>query len=212
MTEEIEKLVNGINACISDRTRMLAEKNEMKKMCAETIRKNYGEIFLPKVEELKEIISIMYKNAVYVKKRVDSEFQSGENTVMQVRSDGDTYEYTYQGYDKCIGWLHGNTDLLKKFQAEDDILRFETDKYRLLMDFFGTEEKTINAVKFMQSITVSVLQSMSERISEFNSELAEQLDKLKNAVSNKSTVEHKDDGTIEISIGGKTYIGTIKEN
>ena len=48
-------------------------------------------------------------------------------------------------------------------------------------------------------------------MNEKNAELALQLDSLKEALSTSSVVKEKEDGSIEIHLNGKTYIGTVKE-
>ncbi len=44
-----------------------------------------------------------------------------------------------------------------------------------------------------------------------NGGLRDSIARIKNLLSDSHTVEEKEDGTVEIKLGGKTYIGTLKE-
>ena len=56
-----------------------------------------------------------------------------------------------------------------------------------------------------------IIESAINQYETENPKLAETLQNLTERIRNSSFVEQKEDGSIEIQINGKTYIGTVKE-
>ena len=50
-----------------------------------------------------------------------------------------------------------------------------------------------------------------EEIDQCNESLKASVEALKNELNGSSAIEEKEDGSVEIKINGKTYIGTVKE-
>lgn len=69
-------------------------------------------------------------------------------------------------------------------------------------------QKTLNelTVKFCDYLTLC-----AQRLEFTSASLAEELQKLEDVLSKSDTVEHKEDGTVVITIGGKRFTGTLEE-
>ena len=63
----------------------------------------------------------------------------------------------------------------------------------------------------MQDEFIKVLSSFSEQLKTENESLSESIRKLSEKLNETSTVTENEDGSVEIHIGGKTYVGTTKE-
>ena len=76
----------------------------------------------------------------------------------------------------------------------------------------GTEE---DANKLVENISQYYIKAMEyyleEIIPQENARMRESIENVKDLLSNSHTVEEKEDGTVEIRLGGKTYVGTLKE-
>ena len=77
--------------------------------------------------------------------------------------------------------------------------------------WFLTEEKTQDFVDLVKQYYTDVLEVYSEQVKTRNEQLSQSITELTEELKRASTVEHKEDGTVEIHLGGKTYRATLKE-
>ena len=77
--------------------------------------------------------------------------------------------------------------------------------------YWVTAERTQQTLDVLTEQFCKYLGSCVERLKSTSASLAAEVEKLKNILSTSDTVVHRDDGTVEIQLGGKTYIGKVKE-
>lgn len=77
--------------------------------------------------------------------------------------------------------------------------------------YWVTAERTQETLDKLTEQFCRYLGSCVERLKSTSASLASEVEKLKDILSTSDTVVHKDDGTVEIQLGGKTYIGKVKE-
>lgn len=76
---------------------------------------------------------------------------------------------------------------------------------------FATEDAAIKSANEVKALFASVFEEYIVELDGQNQGLVDTLQKLKSYLNDSSSVEHKEDGTVEFHINGKVYIGTVKE-
>ena len=76
---------------------------------------------------------------------------------------------------------------------------------------FSTVEKALAFVEVVKKIFVERFKTYAPILEERNKEIKNKLDDLVESLNNSSTIKKQDDGTVEIKLGDKTFVGTIKE-
>lgn len=77
--------------------------------------------------------------------------------------------------------------------------------------FLTSTETTLAKLDVIRLVFASRFERYLKDLRTENETLAEKVSLLREHLETSSSVEEKEDGTIEINIGGKTYIGTLKE-
>jgi len=94
----------------------------------------------------------------------------------------------------------------------ENIHAFGDNKLEDWAFFFGSEDSVSKVVKCFEEYVADVLNIyLREVISRDISDFREKIENLKSALSEAHTVEEKEDGTVEIRLGGKTYVGKVVE-
>lgn len=86
---------------------------------------------------------------------------------------------------------------------------FNYDKY--LLPYLETEEKALETLEVIKQYFALWFKRFVAEIEPKNEELKKQVEKLTEALSSTHCVEEHEDGSIEIQLNGKTYVGTVKE-
>lgn len=77
--------------------------------------------------------------------------------------------------------------------------------------YWVTAERTQETLDKLTEQFCRYLDSCVERLKSTSASLASEVEKLKNILSTSDTVEHRDDGTVAVTIGGKRFVGTLIE-
>lgn len=211
MTTEIESLVKDIDACIADRDAMIQKRAELKLKSAQTVLENYENFFFPEADELHKILRNFGGKRVYVNLKEHLIYKIGEREFV-LSPNSDYFSFLLRDNACAFGWRYTPQEILNSLTSIVDNIKNEgTAIFELLLTFFGTEDSTLKVLDFYRDAVVKALQSMNDNICESNNALSELLDKMQNILSNTHSVTEKEDGTIELQIGGKTYVGTVKE-
>jgi hypothetical protein len=80
-----------------------------------------------------------------------------------------------------------------------------------LAEFFESVDVCNSFIKQLNADYSLLIESAIKQYETENPIVAETLQNLTEKIKNSSCVEQKEDGSIEITINGKTYIGTVKE-
>lgn len=76
---------------------------------------------------------------------------------------------------------------------------------------FATEDAAIKSANEVKALFASVFEKYIVELDGQNQALVDTLQKLKSYLNDSSSVEHKEDGTVEFHLNGKVYVGTVKE-
>ena len=174
--------------CVDNYNRIVKEYFDMLHTLANDLCNKYGVFYNVKEENKSEHLLIKYYG------------NNSSRFYVEVKAD----KYLYRPYYCC------NNQVIK-----EDICSIHTcnDRERVIAfgELFSTEDK---ANAFLAEVTeqyTKLFEEIIKVVDEKNTELALQLDSLREALSTSSVVKEKEDGSIEIHLNGKTYIGTVKE-
>lgn len=93
-----------------------------------------------------------------------------------------------------------------------DMGNFGSAYYEEWSLLFGSEDKVNKLIEYINKYFEGILEIyLNDIIPTEMTDFKGRVEALKEALSDSHTVEEKEDGTVEIRLGGKTYIGTLKE-
>ena len=211
MTPEIESLVKDIDACVADRDAMLQKKAELKMKSAQTVLENFKNFFFSEADELHKLLRDFGVKRVYASLKGHLVYEIGGGN-FKLNPYSDYFSFLFESNGCRDGWYSSPEDLLSDLtRRANNAAKENTSILELLLTFFGTEDSKLKVLDSYRDAVVKDLQSMNDNICNNNYALSELLDKMENILSTTHSVTEKEDGTIELQIGGKTYVGTVKE-
>lgn len=171
--------------CVDNYNRIVKEHFDLLHTLASDLCKKYGIFYNVCEDEKSEHLLIKYSNAFYY---------------VEVRAD----KYYYKPYYWCNNGV-----------INEDICSIHSccDRRRVIAfsELFSTEDRTNAFLTEVNEQYAKLFEEVIKVVDKKNEELALQLDSLKEALSTSSVVKEKEDGSIEIHLNGKTYVGTVKE-
>ena len=209
---DIDELKSKVLEQAQESAQLARTKKELEKQIKDTIAKNFNEIVKPFMTEMNKLI----KN-ISDMSDTSINFGSGENTIRMFLGE-DVPDCYFLRLIKYWGGIYPNfgrksdsyynrwdTDLITQTDcwSNDNILK--------LSYWFLTEEKSQEFVEVVKDYYVELLEKYSVLVKERNEKLSQSITELTEELKRASTVEHKEDGTVEIHLGGKTYRATLKE-
>ena len=89
---------------------------------------------------------------------------------------------------------------------------FNNEEIPLWAEVLRTEEDANNLVEAISKYYIKIMEYyLNEVIPVSEEKMRASIENVKSLLSDSHTVEEKEDGTVEIRLGGKTYVGTLKE-
>lgn len=174
--------------CVDNYNRIVKEHFDMLHTLASDLCKKYGIFYNVKENNKSEHLLIKYYG------------NNSSGFYVEVIAD----KYLYRPYYYC------NNQVIK-----EDIrsIHASNDRARVIAfgELFSTEDKANAFLAEVNEQYAKLFEEVIKVVDEKNAELALQLDSLKEALSTSSVVKEKEDGSIEIHLNGKIYIGTVKE-
>ena len=82
---------------------------------------------------------------------------------------------------------------------------------KYISPYLDTEEHSLQLLERIRKGYAEILRQFLELLDRENTELYKAVEEFSKRLENSSTVENKDDGTVEIHLGGKTFRGSIVE-
>lgn len=163
------------------------------------IKKNFVEIVLPYMNKMNDFVKNLscrsFENALYL---IDTNQIQVRLRVSDFGIGIDFKEWKSYGLDTYINW-------------KDSYKKLYNENWFQLAEYFDSVDA---CNKFLGKLNENYALILTKAIEGFETEnpaLAETLQNLTERIRNSSFVEQKEDGSVEITINGKTYIGTVKE-
>lgn len=205
----INELAEACNKAVKDYVTLKEEDNKLKAELKEVVVKNW-QIVKSSVEDLEQIRKMLVDCFSCSRKGFGDFVFTYENGIsLSVNSEN--------GYwiEKPRLSLHkegrGIVDkVYGDYWKSDFPLR--DDEIPVWAEVLRTEEDANNVVEAISKYYIKIMEYYLEEVIPMeNTKIRESIKNVKDLLSDSHTVEEKEDGTVEIRLGGKTYIGTLKE-
>ena len=205
---------------VFDELKKAAEKNNnlyievanKTKEVAYKVAKNYNEIVQPVETELARLLKDIRDTARFTEcPPIDGATQ---DLFLGPEVDEDKLRFclktTYRGvhviYDSKGGYAELWTSIhnAKEYNTSNATLA-------LFAPWLASEEKANELVELIKKAYIPLLEWHKQKFEEIGSDLSSTVEHLQKVLDGSHTIEEKEDGTVEIQLGGKTYIGRVKE-
>ena len=199
--KDFDGILTEIDGLKAESKRLEAEKKECKQTIAKDIVENLINIYLPFIDK--------------VRSSEDSFGRIGENFSIFEEFEGMPMSFnTSHGFFFIYGgrstYYPHNIEVLIKDIA--NITSRNDDDFDCLARTFGTATVAQKFVERCIDAYAKRLDSIASHYQDSNSKLADSVEKLKTMIAeNSKVVKEKEDGSIEITLGGKVYVGHLKE-
>lgn len=194
LTESIKKEAENVEA-------LRVEKSVTEEKIRDTIDKNCTEIILPVLKEYSDLLGVI-AHAL------------GGNAYLPSQSRYHNRELkcglTMYLSDCYIGYKHPNgsgTLIIGVGQSS----RSTGCRSLVMAPYWVTAESTQQTLNELTEWFCEYLGTCVECLKSTSASLASEVEKLKNMLAVSDTVEHRDDGTVAVTIGGKRFVGTLTE-
>lgn len=206
----INELAEACNKAVKDYVTLKEEDDKLKAELKEIVIKNW-QIVKSSVEDFEQIRKMLV-NCFRCSQKGLGEFTfTYENGVsLSVKSENgywlekprlDLYK---EGRDKKVDSVYGD------YWSEINPLK--NDEIPVWAEILRTEEDANNVVEAISQYYIKIMEYyLDEVIPVSEKDVRTSIANVKNLLSDSHTVEEKEDGTVEIRLGGKTYVGTLKE-
>lgn len=185
-----------------ENTKLRKEVNAKKVEFARIIRKNFVEIILPYMRSMNDFINNLNFRFAEKTERLIDDYQKIRLSVdKKLTSCGIRISYNEwksYGLDVCLTY-------------EESYKNLNADQWMPLAELFESVDACNSFIEQLNADYSLIIESAINQYDTENPALAETLQNLTEKIKSSSFVEQKEDGSIEITINGKTYIGTVKE-
>lgn len=185
-----------------ENTKLRNEVNAKKVEFSQTIRNNFIKIILPYMQSMNDFIYNLTFGFADKAERIIDDYQKIHTTVeKRLTSCGITLLFKeWKSYGLNVSLTY-----------KDSCNNLNPDQWMPLAELFESVDACNSFIEQLNADYSIILESAINQYETENPALAETLQNLTERIRNSSCVEEKEDGSIEIQINGKTYIGTIKE-
>lgn len=205
---------------VFDELKKAAEKNNnlyieianKTKEVAYKVAKNYNEIVQPVETELARLLKSIRDTARFTEcPPIDGATQ---DLFLGPEVDEDKLRLclktTYRGVHVIYVSHDGDGELWTSIHNAKEYSTSNTT-LALFAPWLASEEKANELVELIKKAYIPLLEWHKKKFEEIGSDLSSTVEHLQKVLDGSHTVEEKEDGTVEIQLGGKTYIGRVKE-
>lgn len=183
----------------NERTKLYNEVNAKKAEFAQIIRKNFVEIILPYIRDMNGFIkSLKFSFIDQYEDLIDT-----DQTSVRKRLSNWGIAILYKE------WKNYGLDCFITY--EEVYKKLNSDHWILFAELFESVDACNSFIKQLNADYSLLIESAIKQYETETPILADTLQNLTEKIKNSSCVKQKEDGSIEITINGKTYIGTVKE-
>lgn len=197
---DLNELRNQITSQAESVKSQRDEAAALKKELAEKIKKNIVEILNPWIDDERKLCDTLYHKAGETPsiEEVRETLYGNSKVTVQLR-------YSAWG----VRMLYYNSSHTCDFGS---VRSFYDDDFVATGDLFINEENTMQLINGrLTDAFIKVLGYWEVFLKEKSSSLSDTIAAYRDMLSKAHTVEQNEDGTVEIQLGGKTYIGHVKE-
>ncbi len=216
---DFDKMLQTVNSLTDRKEELEAELDAKRMECYKIMQKNYNEIAREPLHQIEKLVDgvlsrIKYKPAQWFEAPI---FPDTTDTELRNYKVILKPEYNYNAEENPYYAKIG-------FRGSNDINTFDwwfNEDFGNILDYYSSykkykcillnEEKALKIVDTCKTAAVALLENVKQHLEKTNSDLTECIETLTKQLSGSTTVEHREDGTVEIHLNGETYIGTLKK-
>lgn len=227
--EDLEKLIKDVTEKVQEVQGLREDRDNKQKELTQTMQNNFEKLFQPDVVALTRFINTV-RNDNDITWKYDGDYycwldENGEAKFVLTEGslddtpivDGQFYLRVFLSNGSSHKWysrfgVRGCTfeDVDMGLPCWRSNAHFESYLEGFL-PYLKTEEDTLKCTVLYKKVFSDILGRILENCDSRIEGIKGSIEKLKNELSSASTVVEKEDGTIELTLNGKTYIGTVKE-
>ena len=195
LAENIKKEAENVEA-------LRVEKSVAEEKIRDTIDKNCTEIILPVLEEYSDLLGVIAHalgGNVYLPSQSSYRNRELKCGLTMYLSD------CYVGYKRQP--YSSSTLIIGVGQSS----RATGCRSLTMAPYWATAESTQQTLNELTEWFCEYLGTCVECLKSTSASLASEVEKLKNMLAASDTVEHRDDGTVAVTIGSKRFVGTLIE-
>lgn len=210
---DINSVFDELKAVAEKNDKLYRDMSELEKSIAANVVKNYYEIVQPVETKLAHLLKDIRETARFTKSApMDGEVRElflgpevDSNKVslfIKITTRGVLVAYRADGHG--YGELWTSIHNAKECSISNTLLA-------LFAPWFSNEEKANELVECIKEAYKPLLEWHKKQFEAIGNDLSETVEHLKGVLEGSHTIEQNEDGTVEIQLGGKTYIGKVKE-
>lgn len=207
----INELMKECKKAMNEHVALLEEDNKLKEDLREVVLKNWkiAQAEIKSFEDFRCLLAGTYNKYPTFDKigKILVDYDCG--LTLMIESENTAWACSAKVL--LLGDGRVSLDYIKSGLWEKDN-PFRTEEIPSWAVLLNTEEKAKAFANNVAKYYTKVIQFYLDNIIPTeNGGLRDSIARVKNLLSDSHTVEEKEDGTVEIKLGGKTYIGTLKE-
>jgi hypothetical protein len=192
----LEELTKGINAEVENLNALKKERSDLKAQISQTVDKNCRDIVLPVLESYSKILQ-----------SIDSALDC---TGKPMPSQNDFNKFIPCGLKvQMVGTWIGFKTVTNEQVGYGRSSHSAGCMDRAFAPYWLSVESTQKSVNELTEVLCEYLQKCADVLNITSDSVAAEVQKLKDALSASDTVQKNEDGTVEITLGGVRYIGTV---
>lgn len=206
----LNELVNDCNNAVKNYIALKEEDEKLKADLKEIVLKNW-QIVKSSVADFEQIRKMLVNCFKYSKTSILGTFAfTYDNDVSVTINSVNSYWIESPKLDLHKGG-RGIVDTISNDYWEKDN-PFRDEEIPVWAELLRTEEDANNLVEAIGRYYIKIMEYyLTEVIPVSEENMRKSIENVKSLLSDSHTVEEKEDGTVEIRLGGKTYVGTLKE-
>lgn len=200
MENKIDSLINEVMDCAEKLNNAKIENDKALQRALEITEKNMTEIFMPVFDKISNLSQVLYeKTRISLSRSFElaSKYYSGTTS--------DRFSLEWCNTFKALGI---NSVCFTYFAEDDRLIKHNSKLFRDVLKFY-TKEGVENTMQKINCFVVDCLTELKENCTASYEELSDSLDALKKELDTSFEVNNVTEESVEIRIGGTTYIGKV---
>ena len=210
---DLNEIKKQIEAEANKTVTLQNEKRALENNIKKTVYQNIKTIVTPAIKEMNDFLKLIRdKTNVYFK------FDDKYFPLALGLDAPDYYSFklrinsygVYLDFEKNTSYeFHRDISDPDGEYAERDV--FSNGYHLYLSEWFYSEERAMELVDICREKYAVILDYYASKLRDENDNLSTAIELLKDTYAKSHCIEHNEDGTVEIHLGGKTYTATLKE-
>lgn len=210
---DIKSVFDELKKAAEKNDKLYTEIADKTKAVAYMVAKNYNEIVQPVETELARLLKDIRDTARFIK----SAPMDGDKKELFLGPEVDSNEISFfirtSTRGVFVAYNAKSCGYAELWTSIHNATEYSMSKATLAMfaPWLASEEKANELVELIKEAYIPLLEWHKKQFEEIGSDLSLTVEHLQKVLDGSHTVEEKEDGTVEIQLGGKTYIGRVKE-